>query len=138
VEVLEKSCFLSLKMDTLALESDSRLVRIEEFCFANCSLKSICILPSVESFRRCSFDDCTMFVSEPGQSILFAVTNIGTLTFAPAAAGRALVCVVFAEIDLHPAVDRGAQSVVLQQRAVDAVGRARARAVRARLASVED
>jgi hypothetical protein len=48
VEILGKSCFAGdctkfNSLESITFENDSRLTRIEDYCFQKCSLKSICI-----------------------------------------------------------------------------------------------
>jgi hypothetical protein len=38
----------SLELESMSFESESRLTRIEDLCFSNCSLKSICIPENLE------------------------------------------------------------------------------------------
>jgi hypothetical protein len=55
VEILGQSCFADSKLELLTFESDSRLTRIEDSCFQNCSLKSICIPRHVEMLGKSCF-----------------------------------------------------------------------------------
>jgi hypothetical protein len=51
IEILGKSCFagnLWAELELITFENESRLTRIEDSCFSNCSFKSICIPQNVE------------------------------------------------------------------------------------------
>jgi hypothetical protein len=48
IEILGEFCFARSKLESITFESKSRLTRIEDSCFSNCSLKSICIPQNVD------------------------------------------------------------------------------------------
>jgi hypothetical protein len=58
IRVLGKSCFAATDyVETLVFETDSKLVRIDDTCFQECSLRSICIHASVEALGRGCFSE---------------------------------------------------------------------------------
>jgi hypothetical protein len=60
LEMLRKSCFKRLKLESITFESESRLTRIEESCFSSCSLKSISIPRNGDFIAGSAFEggDC--------------------------------------------------------------------------------
>jgi hypothetical protein len=55
IEILPKSCFAQSKLESIIFENESRLTRIKDSCFFNCSLKSICIPQHVEILPKSCF-----------------------------------------------------------------------------------
>jgi hypothetical protein len=75
VEVLGEDCFSERKsLQSVIFEEGSKLMRIEDCAFFNCSgLKSICIPASVESLGDCCFGSCTTLSKvtfEPGSKLV--------------------------------------------------------------------
>jgi hypothetical protein len=62
VEILGESCFSQAVIEEIMFENESRLRRIEPFCFEDCSLKPIRIPRTVESLGESCFEDCRNLV----------------------------------------------------------------------------